>query len=164
MKRVLTLEPNTDQYSEVQVEDELNECFKMVLGFLNIFMKKHGKKLFTLADAPKIQDIILFTDKKEYDIEDDELAFTEPASLMSVSKFKVYVSQEGLDKFSSTTVHDMLMHEAIHMVVDGTLAGKVKIEDDDKAGHNNWFKYIAHGIEKIFKYDDLGAEGFINAK
>lgn len=101
-------------------------------------------------------------DREELEIDEHEIALTEPTTTDNMFTLYVY---KYLPRYSAETVHAVLMHEAIHMIVDYSLQkllGQRYTYPPEAKGHIKPFKMICKMCEKAYGYKDLGAEGEID--
>ena len=164
VRRQYTVRKDISNYKTNDVLAEANECCLMVCVMMNQFFAKEGSdKRFKRKDLPKI-NVKVFSDKdrEALEIDEHELALTEPT--VDENTFTLYVSKY-LPRYSAETVHAVLMHEAIHMIVDFSLQqllGQRYTYPPEANGHIKPFKMICKMCEKAYGYKDLGAEGEID--
>ena len=118
--RNYTIRPTVKNYTVKDVLAEANECCLMVCVMMNQFFAREGSdKRFKRKDLPKI-NIKVFSDKdrEALEIDEHEMALTEPTTTDNMFTLYVY---KYLPRYSAETVHAVLMHEAIHMIVDFSL-------------------------------------------
>lgn len=162
--RNYTIRPTVKNYTVKDVLAEANECCLMVCVMMNQFFAREGSdKRFKRKDLPKI-NIKVFSDKdrEALEIDEHEMALTEPTTTDNMFTLYVY---KYLPRYSAETVHAVLMHEAIHMIVDFSLQqllGQRYTYPPEANGHIKPFKTICKMCEKTYGYKDLGAEGEID--